>query len=184
MPFVDLNNVHNPSTGTAAPASWGDQARDNLQALRGPARVRAHRTTVQSIPHNVETSVVLDTELVDTHGMHDNVTNADRLTVPANFAGDWLIGATIKWAPSADPIGTFRYTEILVNGAVLIDSTEMSPGASGYATNNLSGLWPNAVVGDFFTVRVKHDIGENLNIQPNGYTGIVFWAHFVGSGVG
>ena len=30
MAYADLNTLHNPSTGTAPPASWGDQVRDNF----------------------------------------------------------------------------------------------------------------------------------------------------------
>lgn len=38
MAYADLNTIHNPSTGAAPPATWGDQARDNDEYLhkRGP----------------------------------------------------------------------------------------------------------------------------------------------------
>jgi hypothetical protein len=29
--YADLNTIHNPSTGVAPPAAWGDQARDNFE---------------------------------------------------------------------------------------------------------------------------------------------------------
>ncbi len=31
MAYVDLNTIHNPSTGVSPPASWGDQVRDNFE---------------------------------------------------------------------------------------------------------------------------------------------------------
>lgn len=31
MAYADLNTLHNPSTGVAPPASWGDQVRDNFE---------------------------------------------------------------------------------------------------------------------------------------------------------
>lgn len=31
MAYADLNTIHNPSTGVAPPASWGDQVRDNFE---------------------------------------------------------------------------------------------------------------------------------------------------------
>lgn len=36
--YADLNSLHNPATGTAPPATWGDQVRDNDTYLyeRGP----------------------------------------------------------------------------------------------------------------------------------------------------
>lgn len=30
MAYADLNTIHNPSTGVAPPATWGDQVRDNF----------------------------------------------------------------------------------------------------------------------------------------------------------
>lgn len=33
MAYADLNTIHNPSTGTSPPASWGDQVRDNFEFL-------------------------------------------------------------------------------------------------------------------------------------------------------
>lgn len=35
MAYADLNGIHNPSTGGVAPASWGDQVRDNFEAIAG-----------------------------------------------------------------------------------------------------------------------------------------------------
>lgn len=31
MAYADLNTIHNPASGVAAPASWGDQVRDNFE---------------------------------------------------------------------------------------------------------------------------------------------------------
>jgi len=31
MPYTDLNTIHDPATGTIAPASWGDQIRTNQE---------------------------------------------------------------------------------------------------------------------------------------------------------
>lgn len=31
MAYADLNTLHNPSTGVAPPATWGDQVRDNFE---------------------------------------------------------------------------------------------------------------------------------------------------------
>ena len=55
--------------------------------------------------------------------------------------------------------------------------------SSGYAAQNLSTLWFPAAT-DYFTLRVKQDTGGNLNITPDGYAGVIFWAYFVGSGAG
>lgn len=181
MAYVDLDAVHDPVTGVAAPAAWGDQVRDNFRAVRGPARVRVHRGTVQSIPNNVATEVLFDAETIDTHAAHSLVANTGRLTIPPGWGGDWMVGASVKWAVST--AGTFRFAEILVNGAVKVVDSDQDPGASGYASNNFSSLW-FPVAGDYLTLRVKQDTGGNLDINPDGYSGIIFWAFFVGNGAG
>lgn len=50
MAWQDLNSLHNPATGTAPPASWGDQVRDNFQFLAGTdgASVNTQQTTTST----------------------------------------------------------------------------------------------------------------------------------------
>ena len=39
-PYVDPQTVHNPTTGTSPPASWGDTVRDNQQYFSTPPSVK------------------------------------------------------------------------------------------------------------------------------------------------
>ena len=181
MPYVDLATILDPAVSVVATAAWGDQIRDNFRAVRGPARVRVHRNAVQSIPDNTDTSVLFDLEDIDTHSIHSTSSNTDRLTIPTGWGGDWMVGATVKWAVST--AGTFRHAEILINGAIKIVDDDQPATTSGYAAQNLSTLWFPAAT-DYFTLRVKQDTGGNLNITPDGYAGVIFWAYFVGSGAG
>lgn len=63
--YTDLNTIHDPTTNAAAPAAWGDQARENLERLAKPYRVRVRRTTAQSIPNATGTEIVWDTQDYD-----------------------------------------------------------------------------------------------------------------------
>ncbi len=181
MTFTDPNSVHNPATGTAAPAAWGDLVRDDLMALYGPPRCRVHRGSTQAILNNTLTPVLFDVEDIDTHTMHSTSSLTNRLTIPSGWSGDYMVGATVQWALSTG--GTRRHAEIQINGAIKVVDADIPATASGYATQNLSALW-FPVAGDYFDLQVFQDSGGNLNVQNDGYAGTIFWAYFVGSGAG
>ncbi len=174
--FVDPNSVHDPATGLAAPAAWGDNMRDNVVAALQAPSVRVRRNAVQSIPHDTLTTVAFDLESFDLYDMHDNVTNNPRLTIPTNWGGHYMVGASVRWGIST--AGTRRYAEIVVNsGAIKVDDDDKDPGLSGYVTNKVSTMW-SAVPGDYFQLRVYQDSGGNLDVISDGYAGTFFWAAF------
>lgn len=65
---------------------------------RYPLSCRAIRSSTVSIPNAVETTVTWNSEDYDFATMHDNSTNADRITVPE--AGDYLIEGFAAFATS------------------------------------------------------------------------------------
>lgn len=87
--YTDLNTIHNPATGVAAPAAWGDQVRENDEALAKPYCARVRRTTAQSIPNAVGTTILWDTEDYDTSPLGD-------LWVPGT-PGDIVVPVAGKW---------------------------------------------------------------------------------------
>lgn len=180
MAFVDPNAVHNPATGTAAPAAWGDTVRDSLFAVQNVPLVRVHRTTTMSITTATETPVLFDTELIDTHGMHSTAALTDRLTVPTGWAGYWNIRAGYRWAPTVSG-GTRRYFRLKINASIIIASTDVDVGGSGYAEGQVACIWGGAP-GDYFTVSGYQDSTGNLDLQADGYAGTFFEAFFIGAG--
>lgn len=175
--FVDPNSVQNPTAGATIQAAWGDQVRNDLMALIGKPRVRVYRTTNQAISDSSRTNVGFDDENVDSHGMHSNVTNNDRLTVPADWDGWWLVGCNIGW--EGNVTGT-RRAEIWINDAIMIAESEIPPNlSSGECVQNLSTFFGGAA-GDYYTVRVYQTSGGSLQIPSAGYLP-TFWASFQNS---
>lgn len=86
MGYVDLNTIHNPATGTAAPATWGDAIRDDLHFLASQRPgFTAHdgAATTQNVATGTTTILTeAATEMTDSDpdGMHDTVTNTGRGT--------------------------------------------------------------------------------------------------------
>jgi hypothetical protein len=111
MPYVDLNTIHNPATGTVAPASWGDQVRDNDEWLIDPPSCSV-KGSGDNIPNNTLTALTCDTELYDNSAMHSTVTNNTRITI--NTTGRYLFTATIQFASSGAQQG-YRQGDFQVN---------------------------------------------------------------------
>lgn len=180
--FIDPNTVDNPATGFASPAAWGDTIRDDLMALYGSPRVRVARGSTQAIPNATLTAVLFDGEHVDSHGMHP-AGSSSQLIVPTNWAGDYLVGATVQWAVNTG--GARRHGAIWLNNSLKLIDDELPASAGGYATQTLVTYWPAAAVGDYFELKVFQDSGGSLNVNNDGYAGTILWAKFMGgTGVG
>ena len=117
-------------------------------------------TSGQSIATNTGTSILFDTEVIDTDGFHSNVTNTDRITIPAGKAGKYLVTAAITMA--ANSTGA-RVVNIAKNGSTAYGMTFPAPslGASfGYIT-----FIVDLAVSDYITASMFHTAGTNLNVQ-------------------
>lgn len=115
MAYADLNTIHNPATGTVAPASWGDQVRDNLEFLIDPPACSVYASSAQSIANATFVSLTADSEYFDNDSMHSTVTNTSRITVQT--AGRYLLSATIAYTAGTGR----RFSQFLVNGATGYD---------------------------------------------------------------
>ncbi len=97
-PYVDIQTIHNPSTGGVPPASWGDQIRTNLEWLVDPPRAKGQTDTTQSISHATSVAVQYDgTDLFDTDGFHDPASNNTRFTVPTDCDGLYMCLAEVRF---------------------------------------------------------------------------------------
>ena len=116
MPYVDLNTIHNPVTGAAPPASWGDAVRDNFEHFNG--LIDLDQWTTPAVPTITQAAAVAKTvsytryvkhgRLIvgqyffqitssGTSGQPINVTTP----VPAAFAGNLVIGCGYHYSSTA-----------------------------------------------------------------------------------
>lgn len=98
MPYVDAQTIHNPATGTVAPASWGDQIRANQEFFAEPPQCSVSGTAV-SCRNGSETTLTATSEAYDTDTMHSTSSNTSRIT--ATTAGKYLFWGTVAFAASA-----------------------------------------------------------------------------------
>jgi hypothetical protein len=125
-PYIDPQTVHNPTTGTSPPASWGDTVRDNQQLFSTPPSVKAVRTAVQSLANNTHTALAFTAaDAWDTDSFHSTSTNNTRITVPTGLGGIYHITGAAAFGPGASAI---RNVRIMLNGVTQIAVIQQTQG--------------------------------------------------------
>jgi hypothetical protein len=156
--YIDPATIHDPQTGTVAPATWGDVVRDDLEALIDPPACAVFNSAAQSIPNNTVTVLTANSELFDNDGMHSTVSNTDRIV--AQKAGRYLFIATVLFAASAGSIMSISFR---LNGAGsdIAGSSTTNTAIGGRLT--ASKMFTLAA-GEFVVCRAFQNSGGALNV--------------------
>jgi hypothetical protein len=141
-------------------------------APSAPSFVGALASTraTQSIANNTFTAINLATEIYDTNGFHDNVTNNTRFTIPAGKAGTYLFFATggtdfftgglgVRFAKNGTNFGTAFYN--------------FSSPASGLFVGSLSTVI-NLAVGDYVELILIQNSGSSKAVAYSGSEDFTF----------
>ena len=169
-PYVDPQTVHNPTTGTSPPASWGDTVRDNQQLFSAPPSVKAVRTAVQSLANNTDTALAFTAaDAWDTDSFHSTTTNNTRITIPAGLGGKYHLIGSVTFATAAD---SQRVVKIRLNGSTeigLLNATGIGLGGWSCSVPIMYAL----AAGDYVELVCYQFSGVALNITGT------FSAHWV-----
>lgn len=154
--YVDLNSVQNPSAGATILSAWGDQARDNFEAMRNPPR-GYWNNGFQNISNNTTTTVTWANEVYDTDTMWASGNNID-----INTAGYWDIRAFIEWDDPAAGTDTRRFMSILKDDTTTLGITDIRIPTSG--TISCQCILPpqTFTAANFVTVHVYQNSGVTL----------------------
>lgn len=160
-------------------AQMNTHVRDNGKASMGAdkASVRLFNTTVQAIPTATLTSITFDSERWDSQAMHSLVSNTNRITIPTNWSGQYIIGAHIAWASNNSTKGVFIY----LNATYYITGQTMSDNGQLNASCNPNTLY-GVVAGDYLEVQVWQNSGGNLNTFVGTLLSPEFYAVWNGTG--
>jgi len=115
------------------------------------------KTTNQSIPRIIMTTINWDSELYDTDSMHDNVTNNSRITIKT--PGKYSISAQSEWGINS---GGFRFLEIIKNG---VDSIARVRDLADNASEHNIVFVGEFAVNDYIELIVFQDTGGNLDFE-------------------
>jgi hypothetical protein len=132
-----------------------------------PTGARVYRSAALSITSGVGTALLFDTEAHDTHAFHDQVTNPERLTVPAGLAGLYLIEGGIRW--SGNDTG-LRGADIKVNGTTVVASSGIPKASAAEPVSNTATATVQLVAGDYVTLEAFQNSGSGLAIDVSGGT--------------
>lgn len=135
-----------------------------VNALEAPIGAKVRATAAQSINNSALQVLYFDDELWDTDGIHDNVTNSDRLTCMT--AGIYIVTASVGF----DTDGTGRrMIEIYHQGRPGYLATQHTPAIAGVYTHLNASMICEMAVGDWVRVMVYQDSGGLLDVRsaPN-----------------
>jgi hypothetical protein len=135
------------------------------QSSEQRAAVMVNNNATQSIPNTTETTIVFQAEQYDTHGMHDTVTNNDRLTciVP----GLYQASASIAFAANATGQRFIQIYQWDSGGIPRKGFAQYAPGSAGMDNElSVTGLF-RMVAGDYLNVMVVQTSGGALNVQQH-----------------
>lgn len=116
------------------------------------------RSVAQTITSGLLTALTFDTETFDTAGMHDLVSNTNRITIPTGVTRVRLT-STLIWNSNSTAL---RYHSIYLNGTTFVAADERNA-AEVSGSCLVVDNYP-CVAGDYFDVRVVQNIGSGLGV--------------------
>lgn len=132
MTYVDLNTIHNPATGSVAPASWGDGVRDNdedLNARTTPAQASvATSQTTTSLTYTDLATVVSVTIVTGTQAKVTVGCQASNSTAGSGA----LMSFAVSGATTVAAADNRAFGPVLISGA--------APNVIGSRTFLVTGL--------------------------------------------
>lgn len=162
-PFQDPQSIHDPTTATSPPASWGDLVRKNQLKFAKPPGCIIARDDATVIATDTFTSVTFDEDdLYDTDAYHSTVTNADRVTVPDALGGVYWVGFQVEFTPNPTGHRAVRFVKNTSTTKIL----QQVPAVGGSSSTILSGMYPLRLDGgDYVRFQMRQSSGNNLGVE-------------------
>jgi hypothetical protein len=162
VPYIDTNTIHNPATGTAIPAAWGDQVRDNLEFLVDSpvCSISDTSTTVNSA-----TLVVLGataTENFDNDAMHSNVTNRSRITIQTS--GRYLFLGNAYTDSFTGTLHAFFRISFRIDGTTAVGGTQLKNSTATEAVRLTAARSLVLTAGQYVEMTTQHSLVGSIQV--------------------
>lgn len=162
MAYQDLNVVHNPSTGTAPPATWGDQVRDNFEFLVSTPMCTIAGGSSQAVTTGSTGEALTGTETIDTASMHSG--SSATITMPID--GKYLLVPRVQFDNGS--VNRCR-VHLAIEGTDYIIG-QVPPIATTYGIYISGAMFYDATAGDEAECWAIHDKGSDLNVELLEFT--------------
>jgi len=164
MGYVALSSIHDPATGTVAPATWGDQIHSNLEFLVDAPRcsISAAAKTVSNNTLTVLGTSPDATENYDNDAMHSNVTNPSQITIQT--AGRYLFLGAAGTSAHQGGNGMLRIS-LRVDGSTAYGGQSIKNFAAG-PTEAVRLLLARTLVltaGQYVEMTCQHNVGSSVD---------------------
>ena len=136
-----------------------------------------YQTTTTTVATGVLTTLLFDTENIDTDAYHSTVTNTGRITIPTGKGGKYLIGFVLRWQGNTVAA---RDAQVHLNGSsIILEDTAPAP-ANSYGLSQTASLIYPLVAGDYIELKGSQGSGSSLTTGTGG-TGSQFFAGLLGA---
>jgi hypothetical protein len=122
----------------------------------------------QSLTSGTITALTWNVETNDSNGFHDNVTNNSRVTIPAGYAGRYLISTTLTYDQSSG--AGARFIRLYKNGAAVSTTSTGIAGGGVVITGTFSITYTDILdllVADYVEVYGEQSSGGALSVIGN-----------------
>jgi hypothetical protein len=147
--FVDPDTVHNPASGTAAPASWFTTHEANFRSIEGRVCARIHNDTAEDFGPGATATI----SLPDTTYNNGMTVGSNAITVPSSYGGKYLICATARTASTTAGAWTVSLNIVLNGTSIHQETNTHGAGSNVYVTMSTTTVYALAV-GDAVTMTV------------------------------
>lgn len=150
---------------------------EDIADLIDPPVVRLVQASAQSLANNTPTALTYGagSEEIDSHGLHDMVTNPSRITL--GKAGIWEVRATLNLAVSSAV--TIAYSVVAKNGANVQPLPRVKPAATSTTTGAQVAALVESDGDDYVEHMVVQVSGGSVSTQASSGVNSVFEAKFV-----
>lgn len=124
---------------------------------------RVYSSSAQSVANSTDTAAAFANESYDTDGFHSNVTNNNRITIPAGLTGYYRITANIGFATNSSGRRIFQ---VRLNGGASLCAGEMTPALGVEPTGTVTDTFLLSA-GDYIDLLLFQNSGGSLNTSGN-----------------
>jgi hypothetical protein len=132
-----------------------------------------YNTTNTTISNATQTTLLFDSEYIDTDGFHSTTTNTGRITIPTGKGGKYLFVLQNYFDDAANG---YKRSELFKNNA-LLEKAIFTISGTGYNSITQSYI-TTAVAGDYFTFVISQTSGGNVT---NYHAGTFFQCQYLGA---
>ena len=158
------------SGGSGLPLRTDADGRLEVVNYRRVHAARVYHSAAQSVGSGAWAALAMDSEDIDTDGMHDLATNNSRITIVNG--GLYIVGGSIQFAANATGV---RGVGVRINGSTYLGINRIGAFATLTMELAVNALY-QFIAGDYVELMAYQSSGGGLNVNAATTVSPFFWA--------